>query len=178
MTSRSTTALVGRSESNARIRGSGTSRPRRRQRSGTRPGDILNGTHLAIDLTHAHQHACVARGRAAREPSRAHYLDAPAEWRIATQLHPTRILERSPRATCNTDGQPDRGQRVPPRRFTVDQEFRGAHHEGSDAMPAGLRALERSCARLAPSSASFRRMRRPIRSSRFAAGRVRRNGAS
>jgi predicted metalloprotease with PDZ domain len=100
-------------------------------------GDYLNGTHLAIDSTHAHLNMppsiMWARGlesRAARVT-----FDAPANWRIATQLHPT----SDPRTFTAPNLQylidsPAELSAFTLRTFVVDREFRVAlHHDGSDA---------------------------------------------
>src|SRR5688572_15353917 len=54
-------------------------------------GDLLNGTHLAIDSTHAHLNIppslMWARGFEDR-PAQVTF-DAPSRWKVATQLHPT-----------------------------------------------------------------------------------------
>ena len=67
-------------------------------------GDYLNGTHLAIDATHAHVNMPAAlmwaRGLEQR-PARV-TSEAPAAWKIATQLHPTKDARGSPPATSST----------------------------------------------------------------------------
>ena len=100
-------------------------------------GDHLNGTHLAIDSTHAHLNMppslMWARGFEGR-PARVTF-NAPPEWRIATQLHPT------PDPRTFTAGNlhylidsPAELSAFTLRTFTVDREFRVAlHHDGSDA---------------------------------------------
>ena len=100
-------------------------------------GDFLSGTHLAIDSTHAHVNMPAslmwARGLESR-PARVTF-DAPAEWRIATQLHPT----SDPRTFTAGNLQylmdsPTEVSAFTLRTFRLDQEFRVAlHHEGSDA---------------------------------------------
>ena len=114
-------------------------------------GDHLNGTHLAIDSTHAHVNIppslMWARGFE-RRPARITF-DAPAEWRIATQLHPT------PDSRTFTAGSlqylidsPVELSAFALRTFTVDHEFRAAiHHDGSDSdadrFAAGLEKIVR-----------------------------------
>lgn len=100
-------------------------------------GDLLNGTHLAIDSTHAHLNIPAslmwARGFENR-PVRLTF-DAPAEWKVATQLHAT----ADPRSFTARNLQylvdsPVELSAFTLRRFTVDREFRLAlHHDGSDA---------------------------------------------
>ena len=100
-------------------------------------GDQLNGTHLAIDTTHAHMNIPAslmwARGLEAR-PARITF-DAPADWKVATQLHPT----SEPRTFAAGNLQyladsPIELSAFTLRSFTVDREFRVAlHHEGTDA---------------------------------------------
>jgi predicted metalloprotease with PDZ domain len=100
-------------------------------------GDLLNGTHLAIDQTHAHVNIPAAlmwaRGfehRAARVT-----FDIPAAWKVATQLHPT----KDPRTFTAGNlyylvDSPTELSAFTLRTFTVDREFRLAlHHDGSDA---------------------------------------------
>jgi predicted metalloprotease with PDZ domain len=100
-------------------------------------GDHLNGTHLAIDATHARVNIPAAlmwargfEGRAARVT-----FDAPAAWKVATQLHPT----ADPRtfAAANMHyliDSPVELSAFTERAFVVDREFRVAvHHDGSDA---------------------------------------------
>ena len=78
-------------------------------------GDLLNGTHLAIDATHAHLNIppslMWARGLEARAARVT--FDAPAQWKVATQLHPTRrsadVYRRQPAVSGR---QPDRAERV------------------------------------------------------------------
>ena len=114
-------------------------------------GDRLNGTHLAIDSTHAHLNIppslMWARGlesRAARVT-----FDAPAPWKVATQLHPT----PDPRTFTAASLQylidsPAELSAFTLRTFTVDREFRVAlHHDGGDAdadrFAAGLEKIVR-----------------------------------
>jgi predicted metalloprotease with PDZ domain len=100
-------------------------------------GDHLNGTHLAIDPTHAHLNIPAAlmwargfEGRAARVT-----FDAPAAWKVATQLHPT----SDPRTFTAANlhyllDSPVELSAFTLRTFIVDREFRVAlHHDGSDA---------------------------------------------
>jgi predicted metalloprotease with PDZ domain len=100
-------------------------------------GDHLNGTHLAIDSTHAHMNIPAslmwARGLE-RRPARITF-DAPAGWKIATQLQTT----ADPRTFAAPNLQylvdsPVELSAFTLRTFTVDREFRVAiHHDGSDA---------------------------------------------
>jgi predicted metalloprotease with PDZ domain len=100
-------------------------------------GDLLNGTHLAIDATHAHLNIPAsfmwARGFEARAARVT--FDAPAHWKVATQLHPT----ADPRMFTAGNLQylvdsPVELSAFTLRTFTVDREFRVAlHHDGSDA---------------------------------------------
>lgn len=100
-------------------------------------GDHLNGTHLAIDSTHAHLNIppslMWARGFEGR-PARVTF-DAPATWKIATQLQAT----ADPRTFAAPNLQylidsPVELSAFTLRTFTVDREFRAAiHHDGSDA---------------------------------------------
>ena len=100
-------------------------------------GDYLNGTHLAIDQTHAHLNIPASfmwargfEGRGARVT-----FDGPAEWKVATQLHPT------PDPHTFTAGNlhylvdsPIEMSAFTLRTFIVDREFRVAlHHDGSGA---------------------------------------------
>jgi predicted metalloprotease with PDZ domain len=100
-------------------------------------GDLINGTHLAIDTTHAHLNIppslMWARGLEDR-PARVTF-NAPAEWKVATQLHPT----SDPRTFTAANLQylvdsPVELSAFALRTFTVDRDFRLAlHHDGSDA---------------------------------------------
>ena len=100
-------------------------------------GDHLNGTHLAIDSTHAHLNIppslMWARGLEQR-PARITF-DAPAEWKVATQLHPT----NDPRTFAAGSLQylidsPVELSAFTLRTFRVDRELRLAlHHDGGDA---------------------------------------------
>lgn len=100
-------------------------------------GDHLNGTHLAIDPTHAHLNIPASlmwarglEGRAARVT-----FDGPAAWKVATQLHPT----SDPRTFTAGNlhylfDSPVELSAFMQRTFVVDREFRVAlHHDGSDA---------------------------------------------
>ncbi len=114
-------------------------------------GDYLNGTHLAIDSTHAHMNIppslMWARGFENRQVRIT--FDAPAGWNVATQLHPT----SDPRTFTAGSLQYliDSPVELSPftiRTFTVDREFRVAvHHDGSDAdvdrFAAGLEKIVR-----------------------------------
>jgi predicted metalloprotease with PDZ domain len=100
-------------------------------------GDLLNGTHLAIDTTHAHLNippslmwARGLEGRAARVT-----FDAPAQWKVATQLHPTADPRTFTAANLHyLVDSPIELSAYTLRTFTVDREFRVAlHHDGSDA---------------------------------------------
>ena len=100
-------------------------------------GDLLNGTHLAIDSTHAHVNIPAslmwARGFE-NTPARVTF-NAPADWNVATQLHPT----TDPRTFTARNLQylvdsPVELSAFTLRTFTVEREFRLAlHHDGSDA---------------------------------------------
>jgi predicted metalloprotease with PDZ domain len=114
-------------------------------------GDHLNGTHLAIDSTHAHLNIppslMWARGFEGRQARIT--FDAPAGWRIATQLHPT----TDPRTFTAGSLQylidsPVELSAFTLRTFTVDREFHVAvHHDGGDAevdrFAAGLEKIVR-----------------------------------
>jgi predicted metalloprotease with PDZ domain len=111
-------------------------------------GDFLNGTHLAIDSTHAHLNmpASLMWARGFESRSARISFDAPPEWKIATQLHPT----ADPRTFTAANLQylidsPTELSAFTLRTFTVDREFRVAlHHQGSDADAARFTgALER-----------------------------------
>ncbi|HUP41370.1 MAG TPA: PDZ domain-containing protein [Vicinamibacterales bacterium] len=100
-------------------------------------GDALNGTHLAIDTTHAHLNippslmwARGLEGRAVRVT-----FDAPAQWRAATQLHPTTDPRTFTAANLHyLVDSPIELSAFTLRSFTADREFRVAlHHDGSDA---------------------------------------------
>jgi predicted metalloprotease with PDZ domain len=100
-------------------------------------GDLLNGTHLAIDTTHAHLNIPAslmwARGLEGR-PVRVTF-DAPPQWKIATQLHPTADPRTFTAANLHyLVDSPTELSAFTLRTFTVDREFRVAlHHDGSDA---------------------------------------------
>jgi predicted metalloprotease with PDZ domain len=99
-------------------------------------GDLVDGTFLAVDTTHAHINIPAAlmwaRGLEARPVSVT--FDAAPEWRIATQLKPT----SDPRtfAAANLHyliDSPTELSNFTLRTFKLDQEFRIAlHHDGSD----------------------------------------------
>lgn len=100
-------------------------------------GDHLNGTHLAIDTTHAHVNIPAAlmwarglEGRAARVT-----FDAPSAWKVATQLHPTPDPRTFTAANLHyLIDSPVELSAFTQRTFVVDREFRVAlHHDGSDA---------------------------------------------
>ena len=114
-------------------------------------GDHLDGTHLAIDATHAHVNmpAALMWARAFEvRPARITF-DAPPGWRVATQLHPT----ADPRTFTAANLQylidsPAEVSAFTLRTFNVGREFRVAlHHEGSDAdadrFVAGLEQIVR-----------------------------------
>lgn len=100
-------------------------------------GDHLNGTHLAVDSTHAHMNIppslMWARGFEAR-PARITF-DAPAAWKIATQLRATADPRTFTAANLHyLVDSPVELSAFTLRSFTVDREFRVAiHHDGSDA---------------------------------------------
>jgi predicted metalloprotease with PDZ domain len=100
-------------------------------------GDHLNGTHLAIDQTHAHLNIPAslmwARGFEER-PSRVTF-DAPAAWKVATQLHPTSDPQTFTAGNLHyLIDSPVELSAFAQRSFTVDREFRVAlHHDGSGA---------------------------------------------
>ena len=100
-------------------------------------GDRLDGTYLSVDSTHAHMNMPAslmwARGLEQRPVSVT--FDAPAQWKIATQLHPT----ADPRTFTARNLQylidsPTELSAFTWRTFTLEREFRIAlHHDGSDA---------------------------------------------
>ena len=100
-------------------------------------GDYLNGTHLAIDSTHAHLNIppslMWARGLETR-PVRVTF-DAPSQWKIATQLHPTGDPRTFTAGSLHyLMDSPVEISAFTLRTFTVEREFRLAlHHDGSDA---------------------------------------------
>ncbi len=100
-------------------------------------GDHLNGTHLAIDATHAHMNipASLMWARGFEERPVRITFEAPAEWRIATQLHPTSDSRTFTAGNLHyLVDSPVELSAFTLRRFTVDREFRVAlHHDGSDA---------------------------------------------
>ena len=100
-------------------------------------GDLVDGTFLGIDLTHAHINMPAAfmwaRGLESR-PVRVTFDGLPG-WKIATQLHPT----ADPRTFTAANLQylidsPTELSDHTVRTFKVDREFRIAlHHAGTDA---------------------------------------------
>ena len=100
-------------------------------------GDLLNGTHLAIDSTHAHLNmpASLMWARGFESRSVRISFDVPPEWKIATQLHPTPELRTFTAANLQyLMDSPTELSAFTLRTFTVDREFRVAlHHQGSDA---------------------------------------------
>jgi predicted metalloprotease with PDZ domain len=100
-------------------------------------GDHLDGTHLAIDQTHAHLNIPAslmwARGFESREARVT--FDAPSEWKVATQLHPTSDPQTFTAANLQyLVDSPVELSAFTQRTFTVDREFRVAvHHEGTAA---------------------------------------------
>ena len=100
-------------------------------------GDHLDGTHLAIDATHAHLNMPAAlmwaRGLEQR-PARVTF-EAPAAWKIATQLHPTTDARTFTAGNLQyLMDSPTELSAFTSRTFTVEREFRVAlHHDGSDA---------------------------------------------
>ena len=99
-------------------------------------GDHLNGTHLAIDATHAHLNIPASlmwargfEGRGARIT-----FDAPAAWKVATQLHPTADARTFTAGSLQyLVDSPVELSAFTLRTFVVDREFRVAlHHDGSD----------------------------------------------
>lgn len=99
-------------------------------------GDQLDGTHLAIDSTHAHMNMppslMWARGFESR-PARVTF-DAPAEWNVATRLYATADPRTFAAATLQyLIDSPVELSAFTLRTFTVDRAFRVAiHHDGSD----------------------------------------------
>jgi predicted metalloprotease with PDZ domain len=100
-------------------------------------GDHLNGTHLAIDATHVHMNIppalMWARGLETRQARIT--FEAPAAWRIATQLQTTADPRTftAPNLQYLVDS-PVELSAFTLQTFTVDREFRVAvHHDGSDA---------------------------------------------
>ncbi len=99
-------------------------------------GDRLDGTYLSVDSTHAHMNMPAslmwARGLERRPVSVT--FDAPAHWKIATQLHAT----ADPRTFTARNLQylidsPTELSAFTWRTFTLEREFRIAlHHDGSD----------------------------------------------
>jgi predicted metalloprotease with PDZ domain len=100
-------------------------------------GDRLDGTYLAIDSTHAHLNIPASLMWARKlegRPVRVTF-DAPADWKIATQLKPT----SDPRTFTAANLQyladsPTELSNFTLHTFTVDREFRLAvHHDGNAA---------------------------------------------
>jgi len=114
-------------------------------------GDQLNGTHLAVDTTHAHLNIPAAlmwaRGLESR-PARITF-DTPPAWKIATQLHPTADPHTFSAGNLQyLADSPVELSAFTLRTFIVDREFRVAlHHDGSDAdagrFVAGLERIVR-----------------------------------
>jgi predicted metalloprotease with PDZ domain len=100
-------------------------------------GDHLNGTHLSIDTTHAHLNIPAslmwARGFEARAARVT--FDVPAEWKVATQLHPTNDPQTFTAGNLHyLVDSPVELSAFTQRTFVVDREFRVAlHHDGSGA---------------------------------------------
>src|SRR5688572_16903747 len=100
-------------------------------------GNHLNGTHVSIDTTHAHLNIPAslmwARGFEARGVRVT--FDAPENWKIATQLHPTSDPHTFTAGNLQyLVDSPVELSAFTPRTFVVDREFRVAlHHDGSDA---------------------------------------------
>ena len=127
-------------------------------------GDHLNGTHLAIDTTHAHVNMPAAlmwaRGLEQR-PARVTF-EAPAAWKIATQLHPTTDARTFTAGNLQyLIDSPTELSVFTSRTFTVEREFRVAlHHDGSDADADRFTAasLDRKSTRLNSSHGLLSRM--------------------
>jgi len=100
-------------------------------------GDHLNGTHLAIDTTHAHVNmpAALMWARGFEQRSARVTFEAPAAWKIATQLHPTTDARTFTAGNLQyLMDSPAELSAFTWRTFTVEREFRIAlHHDGSDA---------------------------------------------
>jgi predicted metalloprotease with PDZ domain len=100
-------------------------------------GDHLNGTHLSIDATHAHLNIPAslmwARGFEARAARVT--FDGPAEWKVATQLHPTNDPQTFTAGNLPyLVDSPVELSAFTERTFVVEREFRVAlHHDGSGA---------------------------------------------
>ena len=114
-------------------------------------GDSLDGTYLSVDSTHAHLNMPAslmwARGFEARPATVT--FDAPAQWKVATQLHPTRDPRTyaAPNLSYLVDS-PTELSDFTLRTLTVDREFRIAlHHDGSesdaDRFAAGVEKIVR-----------------------------------
>lgn len=114
-------------------------------------GDHLNATYLAIDSTHAHLNIPAslmwARGFEDR-PARVTF-DAPAQWKIATQLHATSDPRTFTAGSLHyLIDSPVELSAFALRTFNVEREFRAAiHHDGSEAdadrFAAGLETIVR-----------------------------------
>jgi predicted metalloprotease with PDZ domain len=100
-------------------------------------GDLLNGTHLAIDQTHAHLNmpAALMWARGFEDRAARVTFETPAGWKVATQLHPTQDPRTFTAANLHyLVDSPTELSAFTLRTFTVDREFRLAlHHDGSDA---------------------------------------------
>ena len=100
-------------------------------------GDLLNGTHLAIDQTHAHLNipAALMWARGFEERPVRVTFNAPVGWKVATQLHPTQDSKTFTAANLPyLMDSPTELSAFTLRTFTVDREFRLAlHHDGNDA---------------------------------------------
>lgn len=114
-------------------------------------GDLLDGTFLSVDATHAHMNMPAvlmwARGLEAR-PARVTF-DLPPQWKVATQLYPSsdRATFTAPNLAYLIDS-PAEASAFTQRTFAVDREFRVAlHHRGSesdaDQFAAGLERIVR-----------------------------------
>jgi predicted metalloprotease with PDZ domain len=100
-------------------------------------GDQLNGTHLAIDSTHAHMNIPPSLMWARGFEGRAAHItfNAPAAWKIATQLQATTDPRTFTAANLHyLVDSPVELSAFTLRTFKVDREFRVAiHHDGSEA---------------------------------------------
>ena len=135
-------------------------------------GDRVDGTFLGIDTTHAHINIPAAlmwaRGLEGR-PVAGDVRRRSADWKVATQLHPT----GDPRTFTAANLQylidsPTEVSNFTLRTFRVDQRIpdRAAPRGNRSPRPiASQRPSRRSCARSARCSASCRRSRRRTRSS-------------
>jgi predicted metalloprotease with PDZ domain len=114
-------------------------------------GDRLDGTFLAIDTTHAHLNvpASLMWARGFENRPATVTFDAPARWKVATQLHPT----GDPRtftagSLAYLVDSPIELSDFTLRTFTVGREFRIAlHHDGTaedaDRFAAGVEKIVR-----------------------------------